>query len=189
MGKVFNMEVLEVDARSCYPRILYALCGKTLPNDFYGFNKEKKTEINVFINDFFYNAKKTTSKKHQKINAKRKFERLGFDADVIEYLITNFFECKHRGDLFSKISFYEKQLISQVKEDCDRINEGIVRRHDSVILFNNKSDISFLNDFKYLGVDGWFKVKNIPVISINRVDAPEDDIFEELNIKIASNDY
>ena len=53
MGNVFNMEILEVDARNCYPRILYALCGKTLPTDFYGANKERKKEINVFINDFF----------------------------------------------------------------------------------------------------------------------------------------
>ena len=204
MGKVFNMEVLEVDARSCYPRILYALCGKTLPDDFYGFNKERKTEINVFINDFFYDDKvkprnfiydnnKASSKSDQKKNARKKFKRLGFDADVVEYLISNYFECKHRGALFSKISFYEKKLISQVKEECDRINEGIVRRHDSVILFNNESDISFLNEFEYLGVKGWFNIKSIPVISINRDDTPDDKWiegeFDSNHIKIASNDY
>ena len=199
MGNVFNMEVLEVDARNCYPRILYALCGKTLPADFYGPNKEHKKEINIFINDFFYNDKvkprnfiydnsKASSKSDQKKNARKKFKRLGFDADVIEYLITNYFECKHRGALFSKISFYEKQLISEVKNKCNLANEGIVRRHDSVILFNNKSDLSFMNDFNFLGVGGWFKIKDIPVISINR-DIPEVNIFEELNIKIVSNAY
>jgi len=27
------------------------------------------------------------------------------------------------------------------------------------MIFNNKQDLSFLNDFEYLGVGGWFDIK------------------------------
>lgn len=39
---------------------------------------------------------------------------------------------------------------------CKYFNsEGAIRRHDSLILFNNKTDINHLNDFEFLGVKGW----------------------------------
>ena len=50
-----------------------------------------------------------------------------------------------------------------------------------------------MNDFNFLGVGGWFNVKTIPVISINRSSINEDDLyddfFEDHSIKIASNQY
>ena len=174
MGNVFNTDVLEIDARNCFPRILYNLCGKKLPGNFYGDNKENKYKINKYLNNFFYREDSRTEKRKQRFNAVRKFKEFGFDNDVINYLLNNFFECKHRGDLFAKLSFLESKIISQVKDVANLNNDGIIRRHDSVILFNNKADLYFLNDFQYLGFKGWFDVKYIPIMNLEPIGDPAD---------------
>ena len=178
LSNKFNVSATELDISNCFPRILYGLNGLTLPFDFYGKDKEKKLPINIAINDFFYDKKSKTTKSVQKSNSISRFKNLGFDERVISYLITNFFESEYRGDLFNFLAFHEKKLISQVKDQFRNLdNDGIIRRHDSVIVFNNKSDVSFLNKIPYLGVNGWFNVKEIPVIVFKPVieDAPESE--------------
>jgi len=97
-------------------------------------------------------------KKNQKYEAKRKFLKYGFHPKVIEWLIDNFFECKYRGDLSTFLAWHEKIIITKVKENIlMELNDGCIRKHDELMIFNNKQDLSFLNDFKYLGVGGWFK--------------------------------
>ena len=169
-----GLNVLEADAVSCYPRLIYALVGKVLPDDFYGKDKKNKVAMNVFINNFFYKPELDRPKRTQKEYSKERFRELGFDEDVIAYLIDTFFECNHRGDLFAKVSFLERRLISEAKSKLQENgfdNCGIVRRHDSVLVFTEKattildtiSVVSQLLDSSiYLDVDGWFNVtKNI----------------------------
>ena len=44
-------------------------------------------------------------------------------------------------------------------------NIGAIRRHDSLIIFNNKSDLSYLNDFSFMNVHGWFNVNSTKVVN------------------------
>lgn len=171
VAKVFNVSVKEIDINSCFARILYAINGLELPSDFYGKDKENKLKINIFLNDFFYDKEQKTPKKGQKRKAILKFRKLGFDEKVISYLINNFFESEYRGDLFNKLTFYEKQLITEIKDlisnDMNQgdNNIGAIRRHDSLIIFNNKSDLSYLNDFSFMNVHGWFNVNSTKVVN------------------------
>lgn len=168
IGKKFNVDVMEIDVKNCFPRVLYALNGLRLPDNFYGENKKNKLAINVFLNDFFYNESKLTPYKIQKIRAIDKFKKYGFNEIVINYLINNFFKNKFKGDLFNKLAFYEKNIISEIKNDAkDRLNEGVIRRHDSVLIFNNGSDLTVFNQFSYLNIRGWFEIKDQNIIKLN----------------------
>lgn len=163
----FNIDFLELDINSAFPRIIYAKNGMDLPDDFYGENKEKKIKINVKLNDFFYKKEKNTDKKTQRNNSILSLKNLGIDDNIIEYLIDNFFESEYRGDLFNFLSFHEKNIISNVKKELDEeINTGVIRRHDSVIVIGNKNDLRWLNNFEYLGKKGWFKVKQNTTIEM-----------------------
>ena len=155
----FNISVVEVDVKNCFPRVLYAVNGLKLPSNFYGLNKVNKLAINIFLNSFRYDEKKQSTYDLQKRNAIRKFQSLGFNTIVIGYLIKHFFNAKHKGDLFTFLSSHEKDLITQTKQSFNESeNKGVVRRHDSVLIFDNKQDISHLNNTQYLGVEGWFDV-------------------------------
>ena len=173
----FNVTTKEIDISSCFPRVLYALNGMSLPDNFYGTNKKNKLSINVAINDFFYDKKSQTTKSMQRWNSIRKFKNLGFADKVINYLMDHFFEADFKGDLFNFLAFHEKNLISNVKALFKNLdNDGVIRRHDSVIVFNNKTDATFLNEIEYLDVKSWFDVKEIPVIDIKeRLTKEESD--------------
>jgi hypothetical protein len=153
----FNLNVREIDLKSAFPRILYAKNDMELPGDFYGENKKNKLRINIMLNDFFYNEKKKSTYKDQKRNAITRLENLGIHEKVINFLIENFYDKKDRGALFHWLSYYEKRTISEVKNLFDEVdNIGLVRRHDSLLIFGSDEDLSFLNDFEFLGVKGWF---------------------------------
>ena len=162
VAKEFGVEITEIDVNSCFVRVLYSLKHKQLPEDFYGENKENKLKINMFLNDFFYNPNKKTPKKIQKIRAREKFLSYGFNEDVIEFLMNNFFESRFRGGLFNFLTFYEKQVVSKLKKLAleEFKTEGVGRRHDSLILFNNESDLQRLNHLEFLGREGWFKLSD-----------------------------
>lgn len=179
IGDLFNTVVQEVDIKSAFPRIIYSKVNKDLPLDFYGEDKKNKITINVSLNNFFYDEKLGIDKKYQKQNAIRKFERLGFNEEVINYLLENYFESKDRGALFHHLSFFEKKLISTIKElFIDSELYGIVRRHDSLILIGETSkDLSFLNNFEFLGVGGWFDFEKVEE-EINVFDAEFKDEWE-----------
>ena len=160
IASIFGVETTEVDVNSAFIRIIYSINGLDLPANFYGENKENKKLINTFLNNFFYNPKQKTSKAMQKKRAVDKFTKLGFEPIVIKYLIDNFFLAKYRGELFNFLTFYEKQIVSNLKlvavEDFD--TEGFGRRHDSLILFNNQSNLERLNHLEFLNREGWFKI-------------------------------
>jgi hypothetical protein len=157
MGITFT----QIDLRTAFSRIIYALNGLELPENFYGENKKNKKYINIFLNNFFYDPKKGTDKKNQKYEAKRRFKRYGFDDKVINWLIDNYFECKYRGDFFNYLTWHEKKIMEEVKNLIDmNLNDGCIRKHDELMLFNNTQDLSFLNDFEYLGQKGWFNIES-----------------------------
>ena len=158
----FGVDVTEVDIPTCNPRILYAKCGLNLPNDFYGENKKNKTKINILLNNFMYNESLSTAKKTQKGNAMHQFKYYNFNPVVIDYLMDNYFEVKRnfRGQLSSDLAFIEKHVISIAMKEMDSsLNDGIIRRHDSFILFNNKESLRKLTNIsidKFPNIRGWF---------------------------------
>lgn len=161
---IFKTKLDEYDIASCYPRIMYAINGKNLPDDFYGGNKKNKLAINVYFNKFGYDETAKTSKKDQKKNVKRKLKSFNIDDDVAAWLIDNFFDSKHRGDLFNHIAYYEEQIISElmrlIYDDGNCNNSGVSRRHDSVIVFDNKDNLDYISDFIpkiFPNTRGWFK--------------------------------
>ena len=161
---IFNVTMDEYDIASCYPRIMYAINGKNLPDDFYGGNKKNKIAMNVYFNKFGYDETATASKKHQRQNVVRKLKSFNIDDDVITWLVDNFFESKFRGDLFNHIAFYEEQIILEmmaiIYDDGNCKNQGMARRHDSVIVFGNEDNLDFIKDFvpkAFPNTKGWFK--------------------------------
>ncbi len=39
-------------------------------------------------------------------------------------------------------------------------NDGLIRRHDSLLIFNNEDTLDFLPEFtcsRFVGIKGWFK--------------------------------
>tara|TARA_R110000803_G_scaffold78075_4_gene143143 strand:- start:395 stop:2641 length:2247 start_codon:yes stop_codon:yes gene_type:complete len=182
LAEVFHTKVQEVDIKACFPRVLYAMSKLELPENFYGQDKKNKLDINVALNDFFYHEHRKSSKKHQKQNEARRFQKLNIDEVVTDYLFEKFFESPFKGDLFNFLSYHEKRIITKVKtmlQELER-SHGVVRRHDSVILFNNSGRISFLNELKFLGVGGWFDVPDSRSPLYNY----REDLEFEINDKI-----
>ena len=170
----------QVDINTCNSRIIYAINGLELPDNFYGENKRNKKGINSYLNNFFYNPNKKSSKTQQKYDAKRRFSELGFDEKVIDWLIDNFFESKYRGDLYTFLTWHEKQILREVKVTLvPEMNEGCIRKHDELMLFNNDQDLTHLNTFSYLRQQGWFEIENIfdDDCFFDEVDGYEDELI------------
>lgn len=159
MAKNFEVPIYEVDIRTCNPRILYALNGLELPEDFYGENKKNKRKINVLMNSLSIDKDSKTTISMQISNIKRSLKYYGFHEKVIEYLITNFCE-KPKGALFNLCAWHEKRIIGELQRlliEENNEDSTFIRRHDSVIAFGdfNKQKLMKQN-FSYLNVNGWF---------------------------------
>ena len=166
----FYRKLTEFDIRNCNSRILYAICGLALPNNFYGVNKENKTNINIALNnlknlDTRHRTK--TPPKIQKSISKKKLLNLGFHPKVAKYVIDNFFE-SNADALFNFCAYHEKKIISNFTNNLKEYitndininvdaNRSFIRRHDSIIVFEEmKVNNAFLNNFEYLNQSGWF---------------------------------
>ena len=161
---IFQTKIDEYDIASCYPRIMYAINGKNLPDNFYGGDKKNKIAMNVYFNQFGYDRTTNTSKKHQKQNVKKKLREFNIDEEVVAWLIDNFFESEFRGDLFNHIAYYEEQIISElmtlIYDEGNCKNQGMARRHDSIIIFGNEDNLDYVSDFVprvFPNTIGWFK--------------------------------
>lgn len=162
-----GLSMHECDIKNAFPRILYALCGLSLPVDFYGLdsrerNKRKK-RINTTLNSFFFDTKKKSSKADQKKNARNRLAAQNFHPEVVDYLINQWFESPFKGSLFNFLACHEKEIITglirEVKESNNGLDLHVVRRHDSFLLFydeNSFISLEFINDYKYLGIPGFF---------------------------------
>ena len=161
IAKIFDTTILEVDVKNCFVRILYALNKLPLTKNLYGTNKEKKLNILKALNKTHYNPEITRPLHKQKQYRIQRLQDLKVNQTVIEYIINNFFQAPYKSDLFNFVSFHEKKLISEIKNyifDIDGHN-GIIRRHDSLIIFNNKITLGFLNHYKFMNQDGWFNIQ------------------------------
>jgi hypothetical protein len=178
VAEAFSMNVREVDIKSAFPRILYAMAGKTLPEDFYGIGKQNKIEMNKRLNQISklfqvdeygrmqlsYNEGAKSTLAEQKRTKHKTLTRLGFDDDVAAVVMSKFFENPDKSALFTFCSYYEKKLVSRMKElmsTDDGRNDGVVRRHDSIIIFNNEDSLISLNQINFLGVNGWIKMEDV----------------------------
>lgn len=153
-----NREVTEVDIRNCFPRIIYALNGYALPSDFYGEDRQKnKKRINILLNSFRYNRDNLRPFETQKKDSKRKLINSGIKEDVVDWLVNNYFDTDFKGDFFNFLAYHERVIIGSAMEKIKQSNPDIelFRRHDSFLCFNELS-YKVLNDFEYLGVNGWF---------------------------------
>ncbi len=165
ISKYLGISCMEIDIRSCNLRILYALNGKNLPNNIYGEGKKNKLWINTKLNDSFYTLDKG-EKNDFKANLKRAFKNKGFkDDEVLDYYIENysFTKNEYRGQFTSDMAFHEMNIITQLWREIKEggnLNDGVIRRHDSLIIFNNRQYLEgILKDFKYSKLDsvkGWF---------------------------------
>ena len=161
---IFDTKIDEYDIASCYPRIMYAINGKNLPDNFYGGDKKNKVAMNVYFNQFGYDKTQRLGKPQQKQKVKKKLREFNIDDDVATWLIDNFFESEFRGDLFNHIAYYEEQIITElmnlIYDDGNCKNKGMARRHDSVIVFGNEDNLDYISDFVpriFHGTKGWFK--------------------------------
>lgn len=169
IAEAVGRTVEEYDIRSCNARILWALDGLPLPDNIYGPNKVNKKKINLLINDTHYESKidpiaslygrKPISSPKYKflINKTRQMEFFGFPLSVIER-ITAITKEGYSGDVFNYLARHERNIINILMGQLDdEKNNGVVRRHDSVLIFDNKQKMDFLNDFEYEGEKGWFR--------------------------------
>lgn len=153
-----GLYVTEVDIKNCFPRILYALNGLELPNDFYGEDRAKsKKKINTALNCFRYDETKYRSESKQRSDSRRLLDKAGISEECIDWLMLNHFNNDFKGDFFNYLAYHERCVIGAAM-DLIGIYEPDVkmyRRHDSFIVF---SELSYrcLDDFTYLNQGGWF---------------------------------
>ena len=173
----FDLTFQEVDVRNCFIRVIYSMCGFELPSDVYGENKENKKKINMLLNTITYEPKKFNETFDVDLRRKHRASRVkglreaGIREEVIDYLVTTYTDSGLRGRFFQDMSYFEKRLLEQLrskKEGEGRIdyskNDGVVRRHDSIIIYNNAEDLTNLNNgFLYLNHTGWFDVNYVPL--------------------------
>lgn len=166
--ELLGIRVQELDIASCNPRIIYSKVGLELPTNFYGVNKVNKRKINILLNSFSYAKYVETCKannivpmevKYHKRNKINEFIDLGFDSKVIEWLFMEFYN-EPKEALYIFCTYQEKLIVNELTRQLLAQGFKAYRRHDSVMLFNQKCDIDFSN-FEFNGVKGWFNEWNI----------------------------
>ena len=103
-----------------------------------------------------------------------------FHTDVVSYLMDTYFDVKenYRGRLTSDCAFHEKGIMNELlKTIDDEFNDGVIRRHDSIIIFNNEQRLS-LSGFHYSyfkDVNGWFSRDEVMEDMLNENDILTDN--------------
>ena len=171
----FDVTFQEVDIRSCNIRIVYNSQGYELPTDIYGENKEHKGKLNAelnmvtYVQDLSNDSDYSELIRHHRNKRVKALRSISLKEDVIEYLIDTYMEAKHKGRFTHDMGYHEKQVIDRLRDKKEgRIdyskNEGVSRRHDSLIIYNNAEDLTNINTaFTYMNHSGWFDVKYIPL--------------------------
>ena len=169
IAQEFGMTATSLDIKSAFPRIIHAICGVELPKNFYGENKENKIDINVWLNKITYKGDRGNDKNMatHKSNVRARLKAFNFLPEVLDYLIDEFANSDYKSDLFTRISYEEKKIMDKVIRMLEKMsNDGVVRRHDEVVVFNNMSDLSEFNiePFVVNGFIsiGWFDME-IPI--------------------------
>ena len=168
-----GLKVTEVDIKNCFPRILYALNGLALPDDFYGVNRaNNKKRINIALNSFRFDNSKNRTEVQQRADSRSMLMRAGIDERCVNWLMDNHFLNKFKGDFFNFLAYHERCIIGAAMDLVSAYNPNAImyRRHDSFIAFE-EINYSCLNDFEYLNYEGWFN---------SYVPADDDDIYDIL---------
>jgi len=161
VGEIFNTDVYEIDIISCNIRIIYAMCGLSLPNNFYGKDKVNKKKINALLNRLSIEIpeQRKWSLNWYKNKRIQEMRRFGFDEKVITFLMDKFWYDSVDA-VFNFCAFHEKQIIDKLRTEIDKgEHKGMVRRHDSIIYFGdvNEHQLDAIIDFEYMGQYGWFR--------------------------------
>ena len=161
VAELYDTEAYEIDIISCNIRIIYSLCGLSLPSDFYGKDKVNKKRINSLLNRLSIDFPQ--SKKHNvedyKNNRIQDMRNLGFDEKVINFLMHNFWY-ESTDAVFNFCAYHEKNIIDKLRIEIDKGDyKGMVRRHDSIIYFGevNEVQLDAIINFEYMGQYGWFR--------------------------------
>jgi len=159
--ELMDIRWTSVDLRQAFVRILHNYLGVECPKDIYGVDKKDKVNLNIALNSFKYDVSKNISRKSQRDMAIKKLQSFNFNPIVVDWLINNFFETNHRGDLFTFLSYYEYKIIHKAfRELQGSDNDGVVKRADEIIIFNNRSSLAWLNNLQFKGFNGYFQVED-----------------------------
>ena len=172
--KKFDKNITEVDIVSCNVRIIYAICGLELPNDFYGKDKVNKIAINRLINKLskeFPQEYKVDVATYKKERA-RELRMYGFDQRVIDFLMHNFWD-KPKDAMYNFCAYHEMNICRNLMADFIDYSEAVIledsnyreqfkntrytRRHDSIVIFESPIVMNeVVENFSYLDQNKWF---------------------------------
>jgi hypothetical protein len=161
VADLFNTEAYEIDIISCNIRIIYAMCGLSLPSNFYGENKVNKKKINALLNrlSIEFPQQNNWSVADYKKKRIQEMRGLGFHEKVITFLMDTFWY-DSTDAVFNFCAYHEKNIIDKLRIEIDKGEyKGIVRRHDSIIYFGEITEhqLDAIIDFEYMGQYGWFR--------------------------------
>ena len=159
-----GVEVREFDIRTCAWRVIYALCGLSLPDNFYGKNKKNKTSLNALLNTMSADAhtKQRKSSFNDFVKKKKKqIENKGVPARVSHWLVDNFSKLP-KDEVFNTYTHHEEIIIKEIT-DLFPSSASIIRRHDSILVFDFDWDcvegeaiLDKIKNYQYLKQSGWF---------------------------------
>jgi hypothetical protein len=159
-----GVQVTELDIRSCAWRIIYAMRGLPLPDNFYGVNKKNKRKLNALLNQLSASAEVKRRKgqfEDFKNRKKKQLKNRGVPARVYNWLLDNFAD-KPSDEVFNTYTYHENLIIEKIIQ-CFPSDAAIIRRHDSILVFDfdwesvtGQAVMERIKGFEYLGVKGWF---------------------------------
>ena len=159
-----GVQVTELDIRSCAWRIIYAMRGLPLPDNFYGVNKKNKRRLNALLNQLSAPAEVKRRKgqfEDFKNRKKKQLKNRGVPARVYNWLVDNFAD-KPSDEVFNTYTYHENLIIEKIIQ-CFPSDAAIIRRHDSILVFDfdwesvtGQAVMERIKDFEYLGMKGWF---------------------------------
>jgi len=181
---VLDRTVTELDISSCNARILYAMSGLELPNDFYGVGKTNKLKINILLNNFCREMAKDTNEGRHKASVKKSFSDLGFNEKVTDMIIDRYYELP-KDALATSMALVEGEIITSLQSFLGLPNT--VRRHDALLVFDSYIDYSQVAKLSY-SVDGfksrsWFKIpEGDTEVVAEVIECIQTDLFNESEV-------
>ena len=153
-----GLTVTEIDVKNCFPRIIYALNGLELPNDFYGEDRSKnKKRVNTVLNSFRLDKKKFRTEARQRADSRNNLNKIGLDEGVVDWLMLNHFNSEFKSDFFNYLAYHERCIVGAAMDLISVSDPDLkmYRRHDSFIVFD-EVNYRGLNEFTYYNQKGWF---------------------------------
>ena len=155
--RALGIQFTEIDIKSCNIRIVYSLAGKELPDNIYGKDKKNKSAINMLMNQMHYRKNEFSKKVRIK-----QFIDLGIDSDIAIDFVNQYYG-SYAERVFEDMTYHEMVIIDDLKKIIKTSREefaGMVRRHDSLIMFDyTPENYDYLDEFTYNNIGGdWFGI-------------------------------